>query len=197
LRVCAALLLMLISVGADAQTTQPAHKPQPTLRSGLKFSGDFMDGLATGPKVSPTGKHYVGLVQSKPNASPVPKDLAPIVDGLVEAYLTHHPERYSSYVVPGPISYIRDVSNPPHDFIPDGFPFDVRGKLTVNTPYYVTTILHSAPRIRIEWLEDGQLSFISWLEISDGKVVQIISDRASPPPLPRSAFDPPESPSAK
>jgi hypothetical protein len=128
-------------------------------------------------------------VQSKPNASPVPKEIAPIVNGLVDAYLTHHPERYASYVMPGPISYIRDVSNPPHDFIPDGFPFEVRGKLTVNTPYYVTTILHSPPYVRIEWMEDGQLSFISWLQISDGKVVQIISDKAVPPPLPRSAYE--------
>jgi hypothetical protein len=182
------LLLALAGTSVCAQSIQPSL----TLRTGIKFKGDSYDGLMTGPKISRTGKHYVALVQSQPNASPPPKAIAAIVNGLVDAYLTHHPERYSSFVAPGAKSYIVDITNPPHDFLPDGFPLDLHGKITANTPYYLKILNDPDDVVRVEWLSDGQLAAISWLSIAGGKVWRVISDSDHPPPLPRSAFDPPE-----
>jgi hypothetical protein len=181
---------LLASIPLSAQSVQPSL----TLRSGIKFKGDHFDGLMTGPKVSRTGKHYVALVQSPPNASPPPKEIAAVVNGLVEAYLSHHPERYSSFVVPSAQSYIHDVSNPPHNFLPHGFPLELKGKITANTPYYLKILHEPDDVVRVEWLADGQLAAISWLYLSGGKVQQVISDGDQAPPLPRSAFDPPKAP---
>lgn len=188
MRVCAGLLLIFASVPLYAQSSQPTL----TLRSGIKLKGDHYDGLMTGSKVSRTGKHYVALVHSQPNASPPPKEIAAVVNGLVTAYLNHQPERYSSFVTPGAKSYIRDVTNPSQDFLPDGFPLKLQGKVTANTPYYLQILHDPHTVVRVEWLADGQLAAISWLYISGGKVVQVISDSDHAPPLPRSAFDPPE-----
>jgi hypothetical protein len=184
---------------ASAQTNTPparafgqSPQPTPTLRSGIKFKGDHYDGLMTGPKISRTGKHYVALIQSQPNASPPPKEIAAVVNGLIEAYLTHHPERYSSFVASGAKSYIGDITNPPHDFLPDGFPLELQGKVTANTPYYLKILHEPDDVVRVEWLADGQLAAISWLYLSGGKVQQVISDGDHAPPLPPSAFDPPK-----
>ena len=188
MRVCVVLLLMLVSVPAHTQSPQSTL----TLRSGIKFRGDEFDGLATGPKISHSGKYYIGLVQSQPNASPPPKEIASIVNGLIQAYLSHHPERYVSFVAPQAQSYVGSISNPSRNFLPDGFPLQLTGKVTANTPYYIRGMNTSDDVVRVEWLADGQLAALSWLNISGGKVVQVISDGAHPPPLPRSAYDPAE-----
>lgn len=191
MRVAVALLLMLGSVPAWAQSPQPPL----TLRSGIQFRGDFWDGIATGPKVTQTGKHYVGLIQSEPNASPPPSDIAAVVNGLVEAYLNHHPERYADYAMPGAILYIGNKSRAPIDFLPKGFPFEYKGKLTANTPYYLGDKgMRGPPYVRVEWLVDGQFAFATWLFVFAGKVREIIVDSANVPPMPRAAFDPPEPP---
>lgn len=193
MRFCIALLLLLSSVPLLAQTPQASpSQPALTLRSGIKLKGDHYDGLTTGPKVSRTGKHYVALIQSQPNASPPPKEIAAVANGLVDAYLGKQPERYSSFVAPEAKSYIRSVANTPNSFLPDGFPLELSGKVTANTPYYLKILHTPEDVVRVEWLADGQLAAISWLYISGGKVVQVISNDDRAPPLPRSAFDPPD-----
>lgn len=185
------MLVALASVPVLAQQPQPNL----TLRSGIRFKGDEFDGLETGPKVSRTGKHYVALIASQPNASPPPVQIAATVTGLVNAYLTHHPERYPSFVAPGAKSYVGSTFNPSHEFIPDGFPLEFKGKITANTPYYLVEMtkanLGFQQWVRVEWLSDGQLAAISVLTLVDGKVVEVITSGDHPPPLPRSAFDPP------
>jgi hypothetical protein len=187
---CGVLLLLMLAAPAYAQTAPP----QPTLRSGLEFTNDFFQGLATGPVVTQSGRRYIGLVQSKPNASPLPKDIAPVVEGLIHAYLNHQAERYADFVLPGRILYIHDVLRTPREFGPDGFPFEFEGKLTANAPYYLTKMsAGSLYNVRVEWLVDGQLAFLTWLEVAEGKVLHVIVDAAKPPPLPREAYDPPVS----
>jgi hypothetical protein len=185
-----ALFLAITCVPTRAQSAGP----QLTLHSGIKFKGDLFDGLATGRKLTPTGAPYVGLIQSNANASPLPKEVAAVVNGLIEAFLTHHPERYGSYVLAGPVMYIHDVGTQPRDFASNGFPFEFKGKLTANTPYYLKEKERSVAsyNVRVEWLVDGQLAFLTWLSVFHGKVIGIIADDAKPPPLPRSAFDPPD-----
>jgi hypothetical protein len=188
-RVCVALLLALSGVPAQAQSENPTL----TLRSGIKFSGSLWDGLETGPKVTQTGKHYIGWIQSKPNASPPPKEIAVVVDGLVNAYLKQQPERYQLYALPGAILHFRDTQSPPVDFIPTGFQFKFKGKLTANTPYYLAkNDPASYYNVRVEWLVDGQFAFVTWLNVFEGKVIEMIADGAGGPPMPRSAFDPPD-----
>lgn len=94
--------------------------------------------------------------------------------------------------------YLQDKSSTPQDFIPNGFPFEFKGKLTANTPYFLgNKEMHNSPyNVRVEWLVDGQLAFLSWLEVGDGKIVEMIADGAHVPPMPRSAFDPPELPAS-
>ena len=193
MKVGVAFLILLASAPLCAQPSQPSQsQPALTLRSGIKLKGDHHDGLTTGPKVSRTGRHYVALIQSQPNASPPPKEIAAVANGLVDAYLGNHPELYPSFVVPEAKSYIRSVANTPKSFLPDGFPLKLSGKVTANTPYYLKILNTPEDVVRIEWLADGQLAAISWLYISGGKDTQVISKDDSAPPLPRSAFDPPD-----
>jgi hypothetical protein len=148
--------------------------------------------MSTGPKVSRTGEHYIGLIQSPPNASPPPKEMAAAADGLVEAFLTHHPERYAKFALPGTRSYLVGADSAPRRFLSEGFPLQLHGAVTANTAYYIKMESGPPDVVRIEWLSDGQLAALSWLYLSDGKVYQVISDSAHPPLLPRSAFDPPQ-----
>lgn len=178
------LFSALILAAQGAATAVPAAGKVDPAMIGITFHGGDFDGLVTAVRVSPGGQHYVGFLPSKSNQSPLPKELGRTVSGLLEAFSNKRPDLYGKYVHSDAqsyvgCSYICDIHN---SFVENGFPFEE--KLTVNTPYYMGED-RLGPLVRLEWLHNGDLWYLSFLHFRDGKVSKVNSIRAAVPNITR------------
>jgi hypothetical protein len=115
---------------------------------------------------------------------------------VIEAFVKNRPELYRQYAQPDAQSYLEcQIECENHfPFVEDGFLLDRAEKLTANTPYYMGDGMFG-PSIRIEWLHEGEVWYLSFLQFRNGKVSRVNTIRAAVPLLLPAPAQPDEAPS--
>ncbi|MGY4397611.1 hypothetical protein ACVWZA_002805 [Sphingomonas sp. UYAg733] len=150
------------------QTAQPARGAPGDRRMPLR--GGPWDGLTIGDVVSPGGKPTRALEPSSRDASPLPPAYAPAVANFLKDYGDGLLGPSTTSVDVGPNNRAcRYVGNTPCVLLSNfqGMPFDE--KCVPNAPYY----LRDSDRVRIEWMFNGKLYYITWLSVRHGKIIDI------------------------
>lgn len=175
------LALALASQAPVATEVAPPQRRFHGPEAGTTFKGGPFDGLSTAELKTKSGEPYVTFIPSKPGLSPVPARLQRSVDGLIDAYEKDQPSRYRDYVLDDAPSYAGciDLCAARRVFVSDGFPF--KDHCRGNAPYYLKSDDRSKEVVRIEWVCNGELWFLTYLHFQDGKISQLNSVRADPP----------------
>lgn len=182
---------MLWAAAAASPSTDSLRPiPDPSLPNaklvGLRFEGGDDDGFSIGWRVDANGKTFAGFMPSKPNASPLPTNIAPLVSGLIKAYERGQKQKYAQFVSPNAKTYLSclycDDSLP---FVEHEFRVPKTERLTLNTPYLMKpgSAADFDYAVRLEWLRDGQLEYTSELIIANGKVRDVITSIPHIPPI--------------
>lgn len=172
----------------SSQSSKPV--PDATLPNaklvGMKFTSGDLDGLSVSWRVDSEGMTFVGLAPSKPNASPLPKEIVPLVLGLVDAYQKGETAKYGHFVGPDTKTYISCLyCGQGLPFVEHDFRVSREEKLTLNTPYLLKhgALADFDYQVRLEWLHDGQLYYASVLVIDEGKVRDVFTYLPRIPPI--------------
>jgi hypothetical protein len=167
-------MLALFSASAEPSTMQSATKDEP-------FVGGPLDGISVGQLIRVrNGQPDVGLKPSQPNASPIPARFEAAVQGLLAAYQAHD--------IVGQRSFLTKSAK--GELCPEGitgecgtvgplFQDQFKEHCEHNTPYYV----RDSGEVRIEWLCNGELWYISYLRVRDDKVSHVRTAVAYVPPI--------------
>lgn len=175
------LPLMVAFQGVAVKTDAAPQRSFSTPPAGMTFKGGPFDGLTTGQLKTKNGESYVTFIPSKPDLSPVPPRLKYSVDGLIDAYEKDQPSRYRDYVLENAPTYAGCIFECAAErvFVTEGFPFKDRCK--ANAPYYLKADEPANEAVRIEWICNGELWFLTYLHFQNGKIARVNSVRADPP----------------
>jgi len=145
------------------------------------FHGGPLDGIGMGQVTFvSTGTVGLGLRPSAPNASPLPAVLAQPVGGILKAYEGRDETALAGY-------FAREATA---ELCLKGMAGEcTKANLSFssqfaehcdhNTPYF----MKDKGQVRIEWLYKGQLYYISFLDMRDGKITHIRTLVADVPPV--------------
>lgn len=176
----AALMCSILTPAGSAAAAEPEAASAPS-----KFVGGPYDGMRFSHEVRADRSFRTSLFPSKENASPLKGAKVALISAFLKAYYAEDWAALLRLTAPGARSWIVDRDRFPNVGGPyldsdramdsfDKFPFVER--CVSRTPYDMRD-----GWVRLEWMCEDKLWYISWLQIAEGRVTWMETRRARAP----------------
>jgi len=155
---------LALAAAIAAASSASANPPQ-------RYDGGPWDGLL------PDAQTLAPAGASLPDASPVPAQIAPVIDKLVAA-LSRGDKAALQRLGPGGQSFCLNEAGQPCGAPEETAHLPVQKSCKINTPFFMARYDRS---VRLEWVCAGRLSFLAFAKIENGELVSLMPMSSMPP----------------
>jgi hypothetical protein len=151
----------------------------PPVPTDVVFHGGALDGLVLRSSGDGAARPSALLWPSRANASRPAASAAAAVAGFLKAYRSGHRRDLAPFLAAGAASTVcQTIGYDACEADSTLNPFPFQEHCLPNSPYGIDD-----SSVRVEWLYQGKLYYVAWLQLRDGKIASISTHRASAPVL--------------